>query len=43
VAVGVMTSESEKEPAKMKKWFSAKDIRLDVTILNEIKRIFNLV
>ena len=38
-----MTSESEKEPEKMKKWFSAKDIRFDVKILNEIKIIFNLV
>ena len=37
VAIGIMMSESEKEPAIMKKWFSDKDIRRDVKILNEVK------
>ena len=36
-AVGIMMRESEKEPAIMKKWFSDKDIRRDVKILNKIK------
>ena len=42
VAVGIMMSESEKEPAIMKKWFSDKDIRRDVKILNEIKEFITV-
>ena len=42
VAVGIMMSESEKEPAIMKKWFSDKDIRRDVKILNKIKEFITV-
>ena len=38
VAVGIIMSEVEKEPADMKKWFSETDIRRDTKILNEIKK-----
>jgi len=37
VAVGIMLNENDSEPAVMKKWFSIKDIRQDLEILNEIK------
>ena len=42
VAVGIMMSESEKEPTIMKKWFSDKDISRDVKILNEIKEFITV-
>ncbi len=41
VAVGIMAEENDSEPKTMKKWFSSSDIRLDVKILNEIKKFIS--
>ena len=38
VAVGIFLHEDDKEPAKMEKWFSEKEIRTNIKILNEIKK-----
>ena len=36
--VGILLNEGDKEPAKMEKWFSEKEIRTNTKILNEIKK-----
>lgn len=38
VAVGIFLNEGDEEPAKMEKWFSEKEMRTNVKILNEIKK-----